>query len=453
MHRTCLTACAVLAAVALVAVPSAPAADEEKLLLVIRTGPEIKLSDIKGAVQNTLTVISATKNYKDIISGEPEVKQLTATDFNAYVRLESPDGPLVPVPSIKDKDNLIEVRQQPAAVPTWEFNLLGIAPRELTKLEVTFHDAPDKPETFTPTTKRDDPLTLTQFGSYVLKPPSKPASTDPKAPKEELYRQPVKYTAHVRALGETAVKPISGEWPKGDNFYLIRLNGFKGDRKELARVIKDPKAIGGTALEAFKINTGVTLAIGEAGATDDEQEDDVIEGNKLYVSVPQLRRNPVNRAYMYFPLTADEAAKKTAALNALGANEAVKAIRAEKPVPVGQAVVLTKNAKPQWIELPLVDLMNTERGLKPGSFGRVLTLISDKPADLTPEAFKDLYEKFPEAHRVVVYEFDNGVVQNAVFYKRTPNQKERTLANSGPMNVWALQLAKLSPKPKGDKQP
>jgi hypothetical protein len=147
-------------------------------------------------------------------------------------------------------------------------------------------------------------------------------------------------------------------------------------------------------------------------------------------------------------------------LNRQGPNELSDYIRKAKPVPPDQPVVITPALKdrPIWIELPLVtrgaDPAGDEGRLQPGSFGRVLYLTSEKEAK--PEEFRKLLAEFPQAHRIVVYEFENATrtVRNAVPYKRTPTQKERTLANGSPMVVWSIHLSKLAaeePKPRGDK--
>ncbi len=424
-----------------------PARGDEKVLIVIRTGPSINLQYIQDSVTNALKSLTPTGDLSAVIGDRaPDVKSITASDYSSYARLENPDLKLPPLPSTR-KDN-IEVRQLPSAIPAWEFDLLGDTPQELDQLEITYADDP-KPVTLKPTKKRDDPLTLTQFGSYVLKPPP--------------GKQPVKFTASVNEFDDKGkVRPgkaVSGEWPKGDNFYLIRLNGFRGDRNRFAEAIKNRAATGGTALETFDLKTNVTLAIGEADATDDEQEEEAIEGNKLYVSIPQLRRTPCKRAYMLFPLkNPEEVQAQLEKLNQQGPNGLIEFIRKANPVPPGEPVVITPNSKPFWVELPLVrplpELVGDERRLQPGSFGRILYLASEKEAK--QEDFRSLLKAFPSTYRIIVYEFENETmtVRNAVPYKRTPTQKERTLANSSPMVVWGIQLAKLAgEEPKTETRP
>jgi hypothetical protein len=409
---------------------AAPAPAED-FLIVIRTGPDIKPSNVEDAVVNAL---KATAKEGVTTVGPPLFRTISAADYNAYNRLGNPDAPLVPLPS--QRKDTIEVRQLPAATPTWEFNLLGATPQQLSKLEVTYTDAPDKPVALTPTRKKDDPLTLTQFGSYVLKPVE--------------GKQPLNYKASVREIGGTEDKVLSGDWPQGDNFFLIRLKGFKGNREVLADAIKDPKKTGGTALEAFNIKTDVTLAVGEAGAADDEPEDDLIDGNKLWVSVPQLRRNSANRVWMRFPLDDTQMDTELAELNALSANKLSDHIRKIGPRMAGQPVVITPDSKPMWIEVPLIARETPDQPkLKGGTFGRMLNLNSADSAAVTPASYEKLLATFPKANRIVVYEFENAAdgIRNAIPYKRASTQKERKVANGSPMAIWGVQLARLAGKP------
>ncbi len=415
--------------------------DGEKVLLVIRTGPDISLEVLREAVGNTLQKLEPKPmfNGRPVIDGEPDVQTISAVEYQAYQRLENPDAVPSPLPSTR-KDNL-EVRQLPAAQPTWEFNLLGMIPQEISRLEVTYEDAPTRAVALTPTKNREDPLTITQFGSYVLKPPAN--------------KRPVKYVAYIRELGSKDDRKMEGDWPQGDNYYLIRLNGFRGDRNQFSATIKDSNKIGGTALDAFNIKSDVTLGIGEAGATDDEQEEETIEGNKLYVNVPRLRRDDAARAYMLFPLSEKEAEEKLVELNKFTPNGLSKEIRQANPIPKEQPVVITPATKPLWIELPRVEKTGAERGLRPGSFGRVISLASPQAGGVKPGDYKELLDQFPQAYRIVVYEFDDGKIRNALYYKRSPTQKKRTLANGGPMTVWAVQLARLAaepPKPRDGKK-
>ncbi|HYH64264.1 MAG TPA: hypothetical protein VD866_06160 [Urbifossiella sp.] len=437
MLRSALQTAAAALAVAVVAAaaagPSAAQPDAgEKVILVIRTGPSITRPVIEEAVENTLKNLTVKAAFagQPVTNGPPLIRLISPVEFNAYQRLENPDAPLSPLPSITLEKDQLAVRQLPAAEPTWEFSLLGLTPQEITKLDVTYDDAADKAVSLTPSTKQKDPLTLTQFGSYVLQPPA--------------AKRPVRFVAHVRELGQKEERKVSGEWPQGDNYFLIRLNGFKGDRAQFEAVIKDKEKVGGTALEAFNIKSDVTLGIGEAGATDDEQEEEVIEGNKLYVNIPPLRRDDAARVYMLFPMTAKEAADKTAELNKLAPGRLSAHIAEAGPIPATQEVVITPESRAQWLELPKIDRSARGGGLRPGAFGRALTLVSGNPAEVTPAAFAKLLEKFPEAHRVVVYEFDRNNIRNALFYKRTPGQKERTLANASPMAAWPVQLARLA---------
>ena len=227
--------------------------------------------------------------------------------------------------------------------------------RELAKLEIVYEDAPGKPVALVPTTKRDDPLTLTQFGSYVLKPP--------------VDRQPIKYTASIRKLGARTFTQVTDDWPRSDNFYLIRLNGFRGDRKALTDTIKDPKKVP-NALDSFEIKTDVTLAMGEAKSSEDLLEEVELDGNKLYVKTPMLKRGNARRAYMLFPLTEKQFEEQLPVLRKLGEEGLPDHIRKSLIGPQDMATITAKS-EPAWYELPLVAGPEAGGRLKAGCFGRV----------------------------------------------------------------------------------
>ena len=259
----------------------------------MRFGADVLLQDVDDDLSIALDDIQKRPEFVGRkVYDDMKVTAITAADYNAYQRLAKPDAPLAPLPSTKLAD--IEVRQLPAVTPTWEFHLLGDLPRELVKLEVVTYDDPSaKPVTLTlQHQKPDDPLTLTQLGSYA-------ASRRPD-------KRPIKYTTYIRGLMETGEgKPVSGDWPKGDNFYLIRLNGFRGDLKVLQATITNP-ALVPNGPETFDIQNNFTLALGEAKQLEDVAEGIDIEGNKLYVTAPKLHQGNPKRAYLLFPLAKEE---------------------------------------------------------------------------------------------------------------------------------------------------
>ena len=405
------------------------AQEVQNLQIVIRTGEKLKKKDVEQSFKDALKVIGRKPNGHgdNIIDGKLIVRDITAVDYNAYRRLEDPEAILAPLPSQKKDD--LEVRQLPAATPTWEFNLLGNTPKELSKLEVTFDDEAEKPVALEPTKKRSDPLTLTQFGSYVLTPPKD--------------KKPVKFKATIREVGTDKETIAEGEWPKSDNFYLIRMNGYKGTKKELSDTIRDTSdaGIGGNALDAFVIKSDVTLAIGEADATDDEVGEFKFDGNKLHISVPPNRRQNAARVYFRFPLTEKEMIAELKDLNSPKRNqtELAEYIRAQKPVPANQDYVITADTKAAWLELPKI--LEPNNGLRVGSYGRTVSIANSNAKLVKPEDYAKVQTTFPETYQITVYEFDNGSVINVIPYKRTPDQKERTKANGGPLSNWSLELA------------
>ena len=432
--------------------PAIARPDGENLQIVLRTDSNMSLATVRKSLKTALRKISPTEEFRGqkICDGEPIVREITPAEYTAYQRLTNPDAPLATLPTA-EKDG-IQVRQLPAATPTWEFSLKGTTPQELTKLEVVYEDAPKKPELLEPN-KGDNSLTLTQFGSYALTPPAL-RKVDPGAkgaPPTE-YRRPLRYTAYVRQIGGKGDRIVAGEWPKGDNYYLIRVNRFRGLRKDLSDTITDPDKVP-NGPGTFEIRNDVTLVLGTAKSDEDVTEGIEFEGNKLYVTVPKLNRGKPKRAYMLFPLNKQQFDSELASLRGMGEDELPAHIR-KNVVGADREGVITADTPPTWFELPLVPA-NGGR-LKEGTFGRVLSLTTADTARASkPEEYKKLLDKIPQAYQIVVYEFDDGTDQVALQYKRGD---ARTLppqiANGGEMTLWPVQLHKLAelpgaaPKPK-----
>lgn len=430
MTRTFVAAllAAVLPAVALGQRAEPPPPTTERLLMVLKAGPDIDDKKMRDTMENALKAISPGGQYVgSVVDKEPSITPITAAKYNAYAALENPNFKPIDVPTSKTGE--VEVKQLEAA-GAWEFNLLGDGEPVLRKLEVKFKGEKE-PTAFEPSRAKGSPLSMTVFGSYGLK-------LDPK-------KVPESYTASLEKTGtdgKTTAATDTGTWPKGSNFFLVRLDGFNVRyRPDLSKVIKD-KALVGSAFKSFDIRTNVTLAVGDAEAGGGKRERVRFEGNKLFVSVPPLDQ-PVSQAYIYFPMNEKEAAAKVAELNDKSENELSKFIRAERVWQPADDAIIAPGMKPAWIKLP--PITRDEAGFTVGDFGRVLTL--GGKADTKPAEFKKLLDQFDgkDPHWVVVYEFENPTqnIRTVVPASLKPGDKPLK-ANHEPIDLWSVTLSKLA---------
>lgn len=413
--------------------PAADRGDGENLQIVLRTGPDLTKPRVEDIFNIALAKIPKRPQYmtREITNGPPKVDEVTAADYSAYQRLTNPDAPLIEPPRKMTPNKELEVRQLPASVPTWEFSLLGPMPREISQVDIVYEGKDKTPQKLIPSTDAGAPLTITQFASYVLKPPKD--------------KTPLKYTAYVRELAGSEPRQIPGEWPRGDHFFLVRLNGFKGDRESLAAMIKSkdvPNAFG-----FFEIKDDVTLALAEAKSSKYVALRNAIEGNKVYVNAPPLKGAAPRRAFMLFPLSKEQFDIQLAELREMGDAELPEHVRKSVVTPMEDALV-TADSKPMWYEMPLVLDDNNLAKFPAGSFGRVLSLATlDPNKKIEPVEYQKLLERFPQAYQIVVYEFDDGVVRRALRYtnEESKDADEATYpANGGPMDIWAVKIAQLA---------
>lgn len=421
-------AVALLAAAALTAAPAAHAqeASDSTMVILLRTGPKLPKSVVESTLNSGLKFLSREMTPgKDgaldvIVAGKPEVKQITAIQYGFYNNVINATADSTPLTVAKNGD--LELRQLLAADPAWQLKLLAPDPAVLTKLKVSYGKE----------VKEYDPakdaavLALTQAGTYTFR---LPADTVPTA-----------YEAEFETLkGEKKV--IKGDWPKSDNFFLIRLRGYKGNRDALVKTLRDRDKVG-NALDDLKIGKDVVLAIGEAQATDNEPADEELrDKNKLFVSVPRLRRGTQRRAWMLFPLTAEQATAELAKFEGKGPDDVIKFIQESKPALAADQVLIKDGSPPRWMELPPTD--GAAEGLRPNAFGRVLTLVAEEKERVTPEDYKKLLDKYPAAKRLLVYEFDK--TPTALMYK--PNaDKDPALVNETELGAWSVLLNKAAGK-------
>lgn len=448
-----------LALAACLLLPTLAHADGGALVVVIRTGFDvetgepIRKSRVVDAVTATLKVMSEKVN-DDAVNQLAEkttanhVKEITASDFNAYKRLVNPDSPLAPLPTQTTEE--LQLRQLPALIPTWEMTLLGAVPRQIDKLKLTFmNDAGEtKPLELTPSLKPEDPLTMTQLGTYALRLDKGVFESLGKEEGVEPNWKVTEYEADVSTLDKKS-KTVTGPWVQDDSYYLIRLDGIDQHRELFSSVIKDrsENGIGGVALDVFNVAENATLALGNAGVTAEGTGEDFVE-NKLGISIPALSKTNCARAWMLFPLTKEQAETELKALNVLSLGDVPKTIRSRNPVMAGTDAVVRPGDSATWFEVPRAGA-GAPSNVPPSAFHRDIYLVDTNIANTKPEEYRKLLESYPNAHKIVVYEFENatGTVRNSPEYTvrgASGTKPKPHAANATEVKSWSSRLPELA---------
>ncbi len=267
----------------------------------------------------------------------------------------------------------MEMRQLPVADSRWEFRLPDPKTQILKELTVNYRKAGAVRYVSKADGKGDREFELIDRGRYAV-----PLAADD---------YPIDYKAVL--LDRNADKPIvdAGVWPAEQQFFMITIRDFQGDKKALFEKLRDPLVIG-NPIKELQQQEGFTFVFASLGSDTIDKVDSLL-GNVYTMTVGKVPGVVPRRVWIQFPLTKDAAAAKVKELNALPRDEVSKAIRAAAPN-LGNGEAQVDASKPaQWIELP-------DQGIGQ-PFSRKLNL-----GELAPFA-----KSFPEVYQVVVWEFDN----------------------------------------------
>lgn len=380
-------------------------------------------------------------------TGADAVKNITATDFHAYKRLVNPDSPLPSLPTRKSEQ--LELRQLPALTPTWELTLLGATPRQIDQLDLTFINdaAQTKALTLKPSLKAEDSLKMTQLGTYALslgKPLLDQLASEDNADNNWKVSE---YSATVSTL-DMKTEVVKGNWIEADSYYLIRLDGIDQHRDLFANIIRDRTKVGGVALDVFNVGESATLALGEAGVTDDSAGD-TFEDNKISMTIASLSKTDCARAWVLFPLTKEQAERETKRLNQMSLGQIPDEIRKATPVMAGSDAVIKPGESARWFEWPKVGAAAATGPSPQNSFQRDIYLVDVDGTRATAADYQQLLKDIPDAYRVVVYEFENatGTVRNSPAYTTRGDageKKKKQPANSSEFTRWKSKLPELA---------
>jgi hypothetical protein len=264
------------------------------------------------------------------------------------------------------------IRRLPTKEVLWEFRLKS-PDQVLKKLTVTYEKAGKKE--YTATSPADDgPLTQIVPGRYALKP--------------EANDEPVEYEAEVVELGQAPQK-MEGKWAVMDRYYVVTMNNFRGNRDHLFKVVQDPNQVA-NPLDGVRLGSDLVFVFANLESSAATLEGDLISGNNLTVNVQPARGRATARVWMLFPLTEEQAKAKATELSKIESAKTLSQEIRKNAVFATTEQTVGPETPAKWLEL------ESQQAGK--SFRRVIPL----------KDFKELLAKYPNAWRLLVWEFDDG---------------------------------------------
>jgi len=355
--------------------PPAPAS-RTTLYLVLEAGADVSENEILVNLRKGLKASAATT------AGDPEIRSVSPLFVS---ELKSLSQSVTEQPEAVAKGTL-GIRRLPSTVET-AYELRVGEGQIIKKLRVTYKKG--MPKEYTPASSGSAGLVLIVPGRYAFYPDSKEADDSP-----------VSYEGDVSEFGKPDAA-VKGEWVRGNKHFVVTMRDFRGNRDELFKAITDPKIVAnpfesvtlGDNLEFAFASLRASRVGGEEGTLDPE--------NNITITIPALNKRETARVWVQFPLTSEEMAKSRDELRKLTGPELSAHIRKSEPIRANLKAVVKHGDGSKWYELPAIP---TAAGTPTPGFRRKLQL-SDLDA---------LAEKYPQAWRLVIWEFDDGKDQEAI---------------------------------------
>ena len=354
----------------------------------------------------------------------PVIRMITESIFREFSAFADQDEERTAPDEKSDKVHASRVRLQP--VPSrdslWEFDLNAGEParsdgaeRDLLVLQELIitrksgkTDPPYKPVRLAEAKPSDD-LRMVLPGSYVLK-------LDMKDP-------PVRYEIKAEGIVSGKKESIKEDWPESDQFFVMVLGNFRGDRKRLFEAVKakekdEPGIRVTNPLDDVRLDRDFLLTFASVGVKLQIAPPE-FEAGKYLPTMPTIPKRDPRRAWILFPLTRKEVEAELAKLPKDSAelsefihksNPSLASREPELEVKPGMA--------PRWIELP-----PTPDGQR---FRRELTI----------KDYKGLQAALPEAWRLEVYEGDAGERSRAIFVGHPDRPRDGVFAAEHLIQNW-----------------
>jgi len=230
----------------------------------------------------------------------------------------------------------------------------------------------------------DGDLQREKAGAYLLK--------------LEADDEPVRFTCNFIRNEENLV--IAEPFPVWERVYFVILHRFTGELNRLFVTIKDPAKVP-NAFDDLREGPVVTMALVDLDSAV-VPVGDTWDKNDYIPTVAGLPKRKVKRAWVRFPLTETEAAAALAAFKKLTTRELSMVIRKEAILADAKVRSCSPGSKAMWYELAANE--NASRFL----------------CRIPINDVKGLHRKYHRLYRLLVYEFDDGKLPEAILVSDNP---------------------------------
>lgn len=398
-----------------------------KLVILV----EAKAEHTPEKVMKTLKVGADKASCR--YEGTPDIRATPAAFFRMLRRL---DGQ----PEVKEGKEKQKVTMRPSLdEPTnWLIRINEPEDGRLKSLKVTYFVAGGKKEEKTYEPKNPDkfpmfPLQQTLPRTYVLL-----QGNDKSVGKDDL---PISFEAEVIRISapDKPLPAIRGTVETGPRYFMVTFTNFEGELSKLFEVIKDGKKVANPVEDAKEDEAlSLVFASWHRRLPPTEEFDGFIHKPRFL----KLEKRHVVRVWIRFPLTKKGAEEELETYRKMDETTLVRKIREDKPERGRAPLTIGASTKPRWIELPDASGSTTDGKPRLEYFSR----------DIVLRNFDDLRRDYPDAHRLVVYEFEpeGGQPDQGVEAIEVPDPvtKKGVYVLAQPVAGWKERLDRLQEQAK-----
>jgi hypothetical protein len=349
----------------------------------------------------------------------PVIRMINETIFREFAAFADQEpAPAQAFDPADARASKVRLQPIPSRDSLWEFDLntakgsSGGGERDLlVAQELTIERKSGKKDTYKPVrlaeAKPNDDFRMVVPGSYLLRLDQKDA--------------PVRYEIKAQGIVSSKEETIREEWPESDQFFVITLRNFRGDRQRLFMAVQN-KVAGiriANPLDDVRLDRDFLLTFASLGGKFPATEPE-FEPGKYVPAMPKVPGRDPNRAWILFPLTKEQVGSELAKLRDLDASSLPAAIRASGPSLAAQEqeLEITPGMRPRWIELA-----STSDGQR---FRRELTI----------KDYRGLQATLPEVWRLEVYELEANGKSRAIYVAHPERSKEGVIVAERPIRNW-----------------
>lgn len=336
---------------------------ESRLVMVVRAGPDLS----KDELQETFQFGLKAANCK-CAGGIPDIRDVSPSFFWQFDAIDR--GIDLPEEELVQKDQGVEFRPKVNKAFGWEI-ALSKPKKSLKSLTLKY---PNFEEALTPAANKDrlQKIGVILQGGDIYR--------------VGITRQPIQYRIVTSEIDQPD-EILEGEWPRRENYYLVSMKQFEGQFDELRTVLSDPSKVGNPLKEIRDVSE-MRFLFANFGAVSGIV--DRTDSENLYtLRIDTVAGKNASRAWVYFPLTEEEAAEKIQQFAVINTgSQMLQQIDAGPKVDAGKDIVFDEALAASWIELPMVN----------GEFKR----------SFEQKNLPKLKAKFKRLHYLLAYEFQNA---------------------------------------------